>query len=67
MNVYEQLRCKTFEDYHMTYLKSDVLQLADVFENFRKISLEYYGLDPCNYITAPSLDWDAMLLKTTNI
>ena len=23
-----------------------------------------YRLDPCNYITAPGLFWDAMLLKT---
>ena len=48
----------------MTYLKCDVLQLADVFEHVRRISLEYYKLDPANYITAPSLAWDAMLLKT---
>jgi hypothetical protein len=24
----------------------------------------YYGLDPANYISAPSLAWDAMFLKT---
>ena len=33
-------------DHHDTYLKSDVLILADVFENFREICLEEYGLDP---------------------
>ena len=26
--------------------------------------LKNYRLDPCNYITAPGLFWDAMLLKT---
>ena len=63
--VYSQLGCKTFKDYHMTYLKCDVLLLADVFENFRKTCIEYYdGLDPANYISAPSLAWDALLKKT---
>ena len=63
--VYSQLGCKTFKDYHMTYLKCDVLLLADVFENFRQTCIEYYdGLDPANYISAPSLAWDALLKKT---
>ena len=31
---------------------------------FRKTCLEYYQLDPSNYISAPSLAWDAMLLMT---
>ena len=62
-NVYEKLNCKSFKDYHLLYLKCDVLLLADVFENFRNTCINYYGLDPANYISAPSLAWDAMLLK----
>ena len=50
--------------YHDLYLKSDVLSLADVFENFRKISMQYYELDPCHYFTSPGLSWDAMLKMT---
>ena len=34
--VYDELKCKTFKDYDLAYLHSDVLLLADVFENFRK-------------------------------
>ncbi|KAJ8979685.1 hypothetical protein NQ317_001086 [Molorchus minor] len=37
------------------YLKADVLLLCDVFENFRKISLEKYKLDPAHYYTAPGI------------
>ena len=62
--VCKQLKLKTLRDYHDLYLKTDVLLLADVFENFRKTSLEYYNLDPCHYYTAPGLSWDACLKMT---
>jgi hypothetical protein len=64
LNVYNKLGCKSFKDYHMTYLKCDVLLLADVFENFRITCMEYYKLDPANYISCRSLAWDAMLKMT---
>ena len=51
-------------EYHDLYLKSDVLLLADVFENFRKTCIQYYKLDPCHYFTSPGLSWDAMLKMT---
>ena len=57
---------KTMREYHDVYLKSDVLLLADVFENFRKVSIQNYDLDPCWYYTAPGLSYDAML-KTTGV
>lgn len=41
-------------------LKSDLLLLTDVFENFRSECLEKYELDPAQYVTAPSLSWDAI-------
>ena len=41
-----------------------MLLLADVFENFRKMSITHYKLDPANYLTAASLAWDAALLQT---
>jgi len=30
----------------------------------KKKSLDYYNLDPANYISAASFAWDAMLLNT---
>ncbi|CAH1104394.1 unnamed protein product [Psylliodes chrysocephalus] len=62
--VWDIFKCQSLSDYAMLYLKSDVLLLADVFENFRKVCLKEYHLDPCQYVTAPSLSWDAMLYKT---
>ena len=48
-------------EYHDLYLKSDILLLAYVFENFRKTCIQYYKLDPCHYFTSPGLAWDATL------
>jgi len=62
--VWNHFRMKTFREYHDLYLKTDVLFLADVFENFRGVCMENYELDPCWYCTAPGLAWDACLKKT---
>ena len=66
LNVWEKFNIKTLKDYLKLYNISDVLLLADVFENFRDICLKNYGLDPVHYYTAPGLAWDAML-KITKI
>ena len=62
--VWETFKCKTLGDYRDLYVKTDVALLADVFENFRKLCLEQYGLDPAHYFTSPGLSWDALLKKT---
>ena len=62
--VCDKFNITNLGEYHDLYLKSDVLLLADVFENFRKTCLKYYGLDPAHYISSPGLAWDACLKMT---
>ena len=42
----------------------DVLQLADVFERFRRMCMKAYKLDPAHYLSAPQLSFDAALRET---
>ena len=60
-NVWKEFNCRTMRDYHDLYLKTDVLLLADVMENYRNVCIGNYGLDPLWYYTAPGLAWDAAL------
>ena len=62
--VWDSFKIKNLGEYHDLYLKTDVLLLVDVFENFRDKCLNIFGLDPCHYFTSPGLSWDAALKKT---
>ena len=42
----------------------DILQLADVFERFRRMCMRTYKLDPAHYLSAPQLSFDAALRET---
>ena len=59
--VWKDLECETLGDYHDKYLLADVCLLADVFEEYRKTTLETFNLDPAHYISTPSMTWDAFL------
>ena len=54
------------KDYHNLYNLSDVLLFADVFENFRNICTNHYGMDQSWYFSAPGLACVAAL-KITKI
>ena len=46
------------------YLKRDTLLLADIFENFRKMCLNIYHVDPVKFLSDPRWAWQAALEKT---
>ena len=61
--------CKDFETkhvgkYHDLYLRSDTLLSADILENFRKICLKIYHLDPVKFPSAFGLAWKSAFKKT---
>ena len=60
----EGVRSQNMGDYHDTYLRADVLLLADVIEDYRKSFQTNYGLDPAHFLTTPGFAWDALLKIT---
>ncbi len=62
--VWNQFQCSTLADYSKIYLLVDVLGLADVFEKFRRTSLDNHGLDPVHFYTSPGLCWVAALKRS---
>lgn len=64
LKVWKRVKCNTMLDYHNLYLTSDVLILADVWENFKNVCMKIYNLDVSYYYTAPGLSWDAFLKHT---
>ena len=68
--VHGKTVCKDFEmkhlaQYHDSYVQSDTLLLAGVFENFRKTYIKICELDLARFLTAPQLTWQAASKKTS--
>ena len=63
-SVWREFKIRNMGEYHDLYLRTDVVLLANVFESFRRVCLENYGLDPSHFYTAPGLAWKACLKKT---
>ena len=62
--VRETFGIENMGQYHDLYLKSDVLLLADIFENFREQYRDIYGLDPAHYVFLPNSSLDSALKMT---
>jgi len=62
--VWDRFKMKRFRECHDLYILTDVILLADVFENFRNVCLKNYKLDPCWHYSATGLAWDTCLRKT---
>lgn len=63
-SIWNAFNIKTLGEYSDLYIKTDVLLLTDIFNNFRKVCMQTYHLDPAWYFTSPGLSWDAMLKMT---
>ena len=62
--IWNKFNMKNMGDYHDHYLTKDVLLLADVFEKFIDICLNFYKLDPYHYSSSSGLRCNAMLKIT---
>ena len=62
--VWKEFGFKDLGEYHDLYLKTDVILLANVFEEFRKVCLKNYGLETAHFYTAPGSAWKACSKKT---
>ena len=62
--IWKHFNIKDLGEYHDLCLMTDVYLLTDVFENFRDMCLNFYGLDPAHYITLPNYSWNTFLHKT---
>ena len=59
--VWKEFNIESLNNYHNLYNLSDALLLADIFEDFRSICMNHYGLDPAWYFSESGLAWDASL------
>ena len=62
--VCNDFEIKNLGEYYDLYFKTDTLLLPDVFENFRKMFLKIYQLDPAQFLSAPGLAWPVASKKT---
>ena len=62
--MFEVFKLENLGDYRDLYVQSDMLLLADVFNNFRDMCLKEYELDPAHFLSLPRLAWQACLKKT---
>ncbi|CAH1959928.1 unnamed protein product [Acanthoscelides obtectus] len=63
-DVWTNFEIQNIGQYSDLYLKTDIILLADVFENFRQTAHRTHGLDPAWYYTLPGYTFDCMLRYT---
>ena len=64
LRIYKELKCENIKDYLKIYMKLDICLQADIFNVFRNIIWNQFGIDCCKYITSCSLSLDLMLKYT---
>jgi len=64
MNVWKEFNIRNMGEYHDLYVATDVTLLADVFEKFREMCMQYYKLDAAHFYSLPGLSWSACMKMT---
>ena len=64
--VWKDFEIKNLGQYHDFYVQRDKLLLADVFENFRNMCPEIYGLDPEKFLS-PWISMTCSFKKKTKV
>ena len=59
MRVFKEFKMNNLGDYHDLYVQRGTLLLADIFENFRDMSLKIYELEPAYFALLPVFSWHA--------
>ena len=54
-NVWNMFNMKNLGNYYNLFVRSDMLLLSDVFEEYRKTCIKEYELDSCHFLSAPGL------------
>ena len=62
--IIQKFNIKNGEELTETYLKSDVLLLACVFEKFIKVSVNEFGINPLYCVSLPGYTWECGLKYT---
>lgn len=62
--IWNLFNCQNLGEYSDLYLKTDILLLAEAFEQFRTNCLDSFSLDPGRYYSLPGYTWDCMLKYT---
>ena len=56
--VWQMFNIQDLGQYSDLHMKTDVILLAEVYENFRMNCRQAYDLDPAHYYTTPRLTWE---------
>ena len=64
MNIVKEFNIKKGEELTEIYLKSDVLLLACVFEKFKIVSVNEFGINPLYCVSLPGYTWQCGLKYT---
>ena len=59
-SIWREFRIRNMGEYHNLYLRTDVVLLANVFESFRRVCLENYGLDPSPFYIALGVSMESL-------